>query len=119
MVDDEPDILTVFKSLLDKEDYAVEAVSDPYKALVSFARGEPSHFDLIVLDIRMPKMNGLQLFQKIKAIDPHAKVVFLSALDADEELVSMLGVKSEDVLRKPIDKAHLIQKIKSSVEKPG
>lgn len=64
----------------------------------------------------MPTMNGLQLYQRLKTVDPHIKVIFLSALDATDELVSVLdGVKSVDVLRKPIDKKHFIQKIKSIV----
>jgi CheY-like chemotaxis protein len=116
IVDDEADVLAVFKSFLLSEGFNVEAFSDSYKALVAFSRSEPLHYDLIILDIRMPSMNGLQLYQRLKAIDPSIKVIFLSALEATEELVSILeGVSSVDVLRKPIDKKHFIQKVKSSV----
>jgi CheY-like chemotaxis protein len=65
----------------------------------------------------MPTINGLQLYQRLKAVDPYIKVIFLSALEATEELVSILdGVKSVDVLRKPIDKKHFIQKVKATIE---
>jgi two-component system, OmpR family, response regulator ChvI len=53
----------------------------------------------------------------LKAMDPYIKVIFLSALEATEELVSILeGVKTVDILRKPIDKKHFIQKVKASIE---
>jgi two-component system response regulator ChvI len=117
LVDDEPDVLAVFKSYLTSEGYNVEAFSDSYKALQSFATSEPSHYDLLVLDIRMPTINGLQLYQRLKAVDPYIKVIFLSALEATDELVSILdGVKTVDVIRKPIDRKHFIQKVKASIE---
>jgi two-component system response regulator ChvI len=117
LVDDEPDILAIFNTYLTSEGYRVEAFSDSYMALQSFARSEPRHYDLLVLDIRMPTINGLQLYQRLKAVDPCVKVIFLSALEATDELVSILdGVKSADVIRKPIDRKHFIQKIKTTIE---
>jgi len=117
LVDDEPDILAIFNSYLTSEGYQVEAFSDSYMALQSFARSEPLHYDLLVLDIRMPTINGLQLYQRLKAVDPCVKVIFLSALEATDELVSILdGVKTADVIRKPIDRKHFIQKIKTTIE---
>ena len=117
LVDDEPDILAIFKTYLSSEGYQVEAFSDSYLALQSFARSEPRHYDLLVLDIRMPTINGLQLYQRLKAVDPYVKVIFMSALDATDELVSILeGVKAADVVRKPIDRKHFIQKVKATIE---
>jgi DNA-binding response OmpR family regulator len=53
----------------------------------------------------------------LKAVDPYVKVIFLSALEATDELVSILdGVKSADVIRKPIDRKHFIQKVKATIE---
>jgi class 3 adenylate cyclase len=95
----------------------VEAFTDSYRALQSFARIEPGHYDLLVLDIRMPTINGLQLYQRLKAVDPYVKVIFMSALEATDELVSILeGIKSTDVIRKPIDRKHFIQKVKAIIE---
>jgi two-component system, OmpR family, response regulator ChvI len=117
LVDDEPDILAIFKTYLTSEGYKVEAFSDSYMALQSFARSEPRHYDLLVLDIRMPTINGLQLYQRLKAVDPYVKVIFLSALEATDELVSILdGVKTADVIRKPIDRKHFVQKVKATIE---
>lgn len=117
LVDDEPDILAIFETYLTSEGYKVEAFSDSYQALQSFARSEPRHYDLLVLDIRMPTINGLQLYQRLKAVDPYINVIFLSALEATDELVSILdGVKTADVIRKPIDRKHFLQKIKATIE---
>jgi CheY-like chemotaxis protein len=117
LVDDEPDILAMFKTYLTSEGYKVEAFSDSYMALQSFARSEPRHYDLLVLDIRMPTINGLQLYQRLKAVDPHVNVIFMSALEATDELVSILdGVKTADVIRKPIDRKHFIQKVRATIE---
>jgi CheY-like chemotaxis protein/class 3 adenylate cyclase len=117
LVDDEPDILAIFKTYLTSEGYKVEAFSDSYMALQSFARSEPRHYDLLVLDIRMPTINGLQLYQRLKAVDPYVNVIFMSALEATDELVSILdGVKTADVIRKPIDRKHFIQKVRATIE---
>jgi len=117
LVEDEPDVLIAFKSFLLGGGYNVAAFSDSYRALQVFARSEPRHFDLIILDIRMPLLNGLQLYERLKAIDPHIKVVFLTALDATEELISVLdGVTPLDVMKKPIDRKHFLRKIRASLE---
>ncbi len=116
LVDDEPDVLLTFKSFLLLEGYNSEAFSDPYQALQSFVHSDPGYYDLIILDIRMPSMNGLQLYKKLKEINRNIKVIFISALEATEELVSILeGVKAVDVMRKPIDREHFTQKVKSGI----
>jgi CheY-like chemotaxis protein len=116
LVDDEPDVVTVFKSFLLEDGYCVEAFSDSHRALQAFARSESRHFDLVILDIRMPSMNGLQLYRRLKAIDPYIKVIFLTALEATEELVSVLdGVTSVDVMKKPIDRKHFLQRVRASI----
>jgi two-component system response regulator ChvI len=52
----------------------------------------------------MPGLNGLQLYYRLKAINPNVKVLFVSALDAAEEMVSILpGVKIEDIIQKPVN----------------
>lgn len=116
IVDDETDVLSVLKLFLLEDDYVVEAFSDSFTALQSFAKSEPRHYDLIILDIMMPSMNGLQLYQRLKAIDPRIKIIFLTALEASEELVSVLyGLASIDVMKKPIDRKNFLQKVRASV----
>jgi CheY-like chemotaxis protein len=117
LVDDEPDTLFTYKTfLLDIEGYNVNAFTDSQKALQHFAQVNPSYYDLVVMDIRMPSLNGLQLYYRIKAINPDIKVLFVSALDVAKEMVSILpGVKIEDVIQKPVNQEHFLNKVKAIV----
>ncbi|MGH9926531.1 MAG: response regulator [Nitrososphaeraceae archaeon] len=63
-----------------------------------FAQSDPSYYDLILLDTRMPRLNGLQLFYRMKSIEMNIKIIFVSALDAADELLSVLpGIKSDNI----------------------
>jgi two-component system response regulator ChvI len=116
LVDDEPDTLFTYKTfLLAIEGYKVDAFSDSQKALQNFAKLSPSYYDLVVMDIRMPRLNGLQLYYRIKAMNPDIKVLFVSALDAAVEMVSILpGMKLEDIIQKPVDQEHFVNKVKAA-----
>lgn len=105
LVDDEPDTLFTYKTfLLDIEGCNVDAFTESQKALRHFAQVNPSYYDLVVMDIRMPGLNGLQLYYRIKAMNPNIKVLFVSALDAAKEMVSILpDVKLDDVIQKPVN----------------
>jgi two-component SAPR family response regulator len=60
---------------------------------------------LVILDIRMKNLNGFQLHQQIKSIDPTIKVLFITALDILDELLSIVpGVSKDQIMRKPVDK---------------
>jgi DNA-binding response OmpR family regulator len=113
LVDDDQDILYTYEAFLDDEKhYHVETFTDPQEALMRFAQLDPSYYDLIILDIRMPRFNGLQLYYKLKAIDKDVKVIFLSALEATEEIMSIFPtLKSKDIIKKPIDKVQFVNKI--------
>ena len=113
LVEDDLDVLFTYKLALDSENFNVDAFSDPHIALRSFAEHPVSYYDLVILDIRMPRLNGLQLFYRLKAIDTNIKILFVSALDAAEELTNILpGLTFDDVLRKQVNIDHLLNKIK-------
>ena len=116
VVDDEPDILFTYKSLLSAEGYNVQPFTDPQEALKHFVQlpDPSSYYQLVLLDIRMPRLNGLQLFYRIKAISHNTKIMFCSALDMAEELVSILpDIKYDDIIKKPIERKYFISKINS------
>ena len=115
IVDDEPDILMTFRDILAKAGYqSIETCSDPIQLLQTFAKSQAQKYDLIILDIRMPKMNGLQLFKRLYSIDSNLKVLFATALDAVDELISVLPeIKRENVLRKPVNNSMLTQKVEA------
>jgi DNA-binding response OmpR family regulator len=60
----------------------------------------------------MPYMNGLQLYQKLKSISHDVRIMFVSALDAAEELVSLLEINSMDIMRKPLSKEQFVRCVK-------
>jgi two-component system, OmpR family, response regulator ChvI len=117
LVDDEPDKLFTYKTfLLDIGGYNVDPFSDSQKALHNFVQVNPSYYDLVIMEIRMPGLNGLQLYYRIKAMNPDIKVLFVSALDVAKEMVSILpGVKIEDVIQKPVNQEHCSNKVKATL----
>jgi len=118
LVDDEKDVLYSFNAALTNNGYHVQAFSDSQEALECFAQGSSSHFDLVILDLRMPGINGLELYTKLKAINSDVKILFLSALDVVPELVSILpDVKQDDILRKPVATEDFINAVKKKRQK--
>ena len=113
IVDDESDALLTYEAFLASEGYHVDAFTDPQEALKCFATKTPSYYDLIVMDIRMPRINGLQLYNRLKAMNIPVKILFMSALDASEELISILpGTSHNDIIRKPVDEEHFVSTIR-------
>jgi DNA-binding response OmpR family regulator len=79
LVDDEPDVCTVYQIVL--EDAGFECISyiDPVKALQQF---RPNYYELVLLDIKMPILNGFELCEKIIQLDRTVRVVFITASEA-------------------------------------
>lgn len=112
IVDDEPDVLLTYESFLSFTGFNVSTFEEPYKALTEFT-SNPRLYDLIILDIRMENLNGLQLYQCMKAINPTSKILFASALDAAKELTSILpDIQSQDIIKKPVDRENFIKTVK-------
>jgi CheY-like chemotaxis protein len=117
IVDDEQDILLTYSSMLYGEGYNVKTFSNPHEALLHFIHADRSYYDLVILDIRMPNLNGLQLYHRLKAMDKDIKILFLSALEASEEITSMFPeLKHGDIIKKPISKEHLVEKISTLIQ---
>lgn len=119
IVEDEIDILFTYKSFLINEGYFVDGYTNPYEALKAFLEnnvGNSLYYDLVVLDIRMPEFNGLQIYQTFKAIDDNVKVLFVSALDAAEELVKIFpDMTSDNIIRKPITQLQFLNAVRNLI----
>lgn len=75
VVDDEPDITFTLKMSLEQRGYSVDVYNDPIEALANF---KPDYYVLLLLDVKMPKMNGFELYQELAKIDTKAKVCFFT-----------------------------------------
>jgi CheY-like chemotaxis protein/predicted transcriptional regulator len=116
LVEDEPDVLFAFKTILTSEGYNVDTFTDSFEALKHFIKLNRPYYDLVILDIRMHGMNGIQLYQKLKRIDGDVRVIFSTALDAAEELVSIIpDLNSVQIIRKPIAAKDFINLVKKAV----
>jgi two-component system response regulator ChvI len=112
LVDDEPDIIHVVEMVLEDNGFLVDSYTDPTLALSNF---KPGLYDLLLLDIRMPKMNGFELYQKMKEIDSNVKICFFTASELFYEEYRRLGayprVDKENFIQKPFRTKELIRQL--------
>jgi DNA-binding response OmpR family regulator len=103
-----------FGLALEDSGFEVDKYNDPTIALASF---KPNVYGLLILDIKMPKMDGFELYDKIKKIDEKAKVFFISAFDIDHAAISKQypGLKIENFLPKPIQIPELIKRVEEQL----
>lgn len=109
LVDDERDILLFYKTGLEQNGFLVHAFNDPLQALLSFKADE---YDLVILDIKMPRMNGFELHREIQKIDGNVKVCFITAfVSYYESLKEIFDMPDIRCIKKPIDIRSLVEKI--------
>lgn len=109
IIDDEIDLLVVYKKALELAGLTVSAFSDPTKALEEFKLNY-SRYVLVITDIRMQSMDGYELINQIKRINPQIKVIFVTAQDISKsDIVSKLdkGILIDDFMHKPVSLDHL------------
>lgn len=116
LVEDDLDTRTTFSTILTDENYNVDAFENGEEAIRNFITVNPSHYDLIVSDIRMSPINGLELYNKIQDLSPSIKMLFVSALDVMDEIASILpGIQKNHILRKPVSKEHLVETVQATL----
>jgi two-component system, OmpR family, response regulator ChvI len=113
VVDDEPDINMLLMLILEDSGYKVDVYADPILALSNF---KPNYYDLVILDIIMPTMNGFVFYQRIRELDTGVKACFLTASETSqqefEKRVYPIVVKEELLIRKPIRNQDLLENVK-------
>ena len=113
LVEDEDDIILLFKMILESDvGLKVDSFTDPFSALNNFRFGQ---YDLIMIDIALPRMNGIELYYKIRKLDNKVKICFLTAGEMYYEEVRKQVFPELDancIIRKPITNEDLIQKVK-------
>ena len=116
VVDDERDILSILKRGLEsKNRFKVETFMDAESALESLKENSDDYYDLVLTDIRMPKINGFELYRRIRESNPHMKVVFITAFEINKDEFSKVipSVDVIDFISKPVSMATLITKLNS------
>ena len=116
VVDDERDILSIVKRGLEsKNRFQVEIFIDAESALTSLKENSNDYYDLVLTDIRMPKINGFELYRRIKESNPHMKIVFITAFEINKDEFSKVipSVDVIDFISKPVSMSTLITKLNS------
>src|SRR5215510_11065340 len=105
LVDDEPGMLRYIRTLLEVDDYKVETASTGEEALQRVEKGlQP---DLVLLDLLMPGIDGLQTLEQLRQVKPGVKVVMLSCVSDTRKVVQAIRLGAHDYLTKPFQKAEL------------
>jgi DNA-binding response OmpR family regulator len=113
LVDDEYDITLVIKLVLEGNGFKVDSFTDASHALENFTAGT---YDLVILDVKMPKMDGFSLYEKIKKLDDKVIICFLTATDdAHYEMLkkNYPNINENCVIHKPVDNESLLRQINS------
>jgi CheY-like chemotaxis protein len=111
VVDDEADVISVLEIVLEENGFEVNTFEDPIVALKSYRAGV---YDLLILDIKMPKMDGFELYDQIKKIDYNAKVCFLTASEMyykNSRKEKYCSLDKNLFIQKPIANEDLVEEI--------
>jgi DNA-binding response OmpR family regulator len=106
VVDDETDVISVLEIVLEENGFEVDTFEDPIVALKSYRAGL---YDLLILDIKMPEMDGFELYDRIKKIDDNAKVCFLTA--SEMYYKNSRKIYKDFLIQKPIANEDLVEEI--------
>jgi DNA-binding response OmpR family regulator len=114
LVDDEPDITYTIKKIIEDNGFKADSFNDPILALNYY---KVDFYDLVILDIKMPTMDGFELYTKLREKDPKVKICFLTAtaIFTEESKKSILkldkNIDKDFFIQKPISSEGLIKRI--------
>ena len=117
IVDDEKDVGRTFKMILENYGFEIDFFTDPVMALETF---KPNLYDLTILDIKMPEINGFELYDKLKSRDPKIKTLFITALSSVEsynthnsKVYPLKGKRH--FMAKPVSRKELLEQVYSMI----
>lgn len=112
VIDDDIGTALFFKICLEDEGYQVSIYNDPSSLLDEF---EPGIYDLLIADIRMPRMNGFELASRIRTMDSKIRICLATAFEEYYQSIikSYSGLSFNCIIRKPINKANFIEIVKN------
>src|SRR5881628_942163 len=117
VVDDDEDITLVLKKGLQLEGFDVDSSSDPVEVLKTYVAGK---YDLLITDVRMPVMNGFELYREIRKIDNKVKVCFITAFEVyyDEFRRVFPKIHVSCFVQKPITIGQLANAVREELVRP-
>ena len=104
-VDDHPDLRKSLEQQFLAEDFDVDTAED---GLVAIEKIKQNHYDIILLDMLMPKMNGMQVLQEMKRLNKYTNVIMLTAVDDVPTAVECVRAGAKDFIQKPYDPEELL-----------
>jgi DNA-binding response OmpR family regulator len=110
IVDDEPDVNLALRIVLEENNFIVDSFNDSLLALENF---KANLYDVLILDIKMPKKDGFELYKEIMKIDNRVKVCFLTAGDVNYSSLkdTFPTLNENQFIRKPIENTELIRRV--------
>jgi DNA-binding NtrC family response regulator len=114
LVEDDADILNVVEKYLIKWSFAVDAFGDPVLAWQHF-QDHAASYSVLLSDIRMPVMSGLELAKLIKMLKPDIKIVLMTAYEISQSDFDVPVIKYEDILKKPFKLVEVCNAIKKQL----
>ena len=114
LVDDEEDFLSTLAERLEARGLKVNTATSGEQAV---ANAEKERFDLIVLDLAMPGMNGFETLQRIKAMQPDAEIMILTGQGSIKTSIEAMKLGAEDYLEKPVNISDLLDRIRDAKDK--
>ena len=118
LIDDEKMIIEVGRRMIESLGYAVVAVGKGDEALTLY-RKRHDHIDLIILDMIMPHMGGKEVFNRIKEINPKAKVLLSSGYSLNGQAQEIMAQGCNGFIQKPFDTVELSSKIREILDSPN
>jgi len=117
IIDDDPDCLLIYKLFLSEAGYYdVESFTNSREAFRTLCNHKTSYYNLIITDIRMQELNGLQLYQEVRRADKEINFMFLTALNGIEEVLSIMpDLKGVPVIQKPVGRKQLLEIVEATL----
>ncbi|RLD73482.1 MAG: DNA-binding response regulator [Bacteroidetes bacterium] len=116
LVEDDPNFGGVLKSYLEMDDFKVNWIDDGLEAVSAFEAGK---YDICILDIMLPNLDGFSIARKIKQVQNDIPLIFLTAKTLKEDVLQGYKIGADDYITKPFDSEVLIYKIKAILKRDG
>jgi DNA-binding NtrC family response regulator len=114
LIDDEPQIVKQFTRMLESEGFEVETASSGEEGWEKYQK---QYYDVVLIDWKMGKMNGLEVMEKIDKMNPNAKTIMITAFGDEQTAIDAHNRHAFDYLKKPVEKNDLIDKVREALDR--